>query len=38
MEDLKSRDEFAQRLKQKDSEKTRNIVAKSGIASNTTCN
>lgn len=31
LEDLRSRDEFAQRLKEKDSDKTRNIVAKSGI-------
>lgn len=29
-EDLKSRDEFAQRLKQKDKEKTRNIATKTG--------
>jgi len=31
LEDIKERDEFAKRLKEKDETKTRNIVAKSGM-------
>ena len=31
LEDLKERDEFSQRLKDKDKEKTRSIVTKSGM-------